>query len=350
MMKRAGPTAPRGIERVWWGTDALARAARVALLPLEAAYASAVAVRGVMYDAGLLRTQATALPTVSIGNLSVGGTGKTPIAAWVAKEFEGRGAQPAIVLRGYGADEPLVHSVLNPSVPVVVDADRVQGVARAAVLGADVAVLDDAFQHRRAGRAADVVLVSAERWSHSRRLLPAGPWREPLGALRRATLVIVTRKSSPAADAAAVATSLSAATGGGALAVVHLAVDALHDALRPGQPLPIATLRDAPVFAVAAIGDPTSFLRQLREVGATVRPAIFPDHYRFTAADALRLATAAGDGERIVCTLKDAVKLAPQWPREAPPFWYVSQRVVVERGGDAIAAVIEDVLRARSNP
>ena len=161
------------VERIWWGDDALARAARLALAPLEGAYRGVIALRGSLYDAGLLPARQTAVPAISVGNLSVGGTGKTPVAAFVASELRARGGKPAIVLRGYGGDEPLVHATLNPGVPVVVSPDRVAGVAEARVLGADVAVLDDAFQHRRAERWADVVLISADRWTDDRRLLPA---------------------------------------------------------------------------------------------------------------------------------------------------------------------------------
>jgi tetraacyldisaccharide 4'-kinase len=100
-------------------------------------------------------------------------------------------------LRGYGDDEPLVHRSLNRSIPVIVGADRLAAVERAAIDGADVAVLDDGFQHRGIARDVDIVLVSADQWAGGdARLLPAGPWREPLHAIRRATLVVVTCKAS----------------------------------------------------------------------------------------------------------------------------------------------------------
>src|SRR5690348_7442624 len=137
-----------------------------------------------------MTTHDPVLPTLSVGNVTVGGTGKTPVAAWIAAELIDRGARPAIVLRGYGDDEPLVHARLNPDVPVIVAPDRLEGIARAAASGADVAVLDDAFQHRRAQRTADIVLVSAERWTRTPRLLPAGPWRESLRALRRTSMIL----------------------------------------------------------------------------------------------------------------------------------------------------------------
>ena len=141
----------RAIERIW----AEDGPAAWALTPLSWIFSTAVAVKNVLYDIGLLRARKLALPAVSVGNLSVGGTGKTPVSAWVAAELARRGARPAIVLRGYGDDEVLVHRALNPGVPVIVDADRVRGAATAKAQGATVVVLDDAFQHRRAARDAD---------------------------------------------------------------------------------------------------------------------------------------------------------------------------------------------------
>src|SRR5690242_15793153 len=98
-----------------------------------------------LYDTGVFASHDPAIPAVSVGNVTVGGTGKTPVAAWIATELVERGARPAIVLRGYGDDEPLVHARLNPNVPVIVAADRVAGIAQARDTGATIAVLDDAF-------------------------------------------------------------------------------------------------------------------------------------------------------------------------------------------------------------
>jgi len=182
---------PRIVERLWYGDDPAARAARAALWPAERLFGAAVGLRDLLYDAGWLRTEPTAIPAISVGNLSVGGTGKTPVAAWIARGLADRGAQPAVVLSGYADDEPRVHRLLNPDVPVFAGADRVRAIADAAAAGARMAVLDDAFQHRRACRVADIVLVNADRFSGRARVLPAGPFRERLDALHRATLVVV---------------------------------------------------------------------------------------------------------------------------------------------------------------
>ena len=143
------------------------------------AYGAAMRARHGLYDSGALPSASPELPVLSIGNLTVGGTGKTPVAAWVAGQLRSR-SRPAILLRGYGGDEVHVHARLNPGIPVIANADRVAGVRQALAQGADVVVADDAFQHRQLRRTADVVLVSVEQMLRPRRLLPAGPWREPL--------------------------------------------------------------------------------------------------------------------------------------------------------------------------
>lgn len=337
------------VERVWYGDDAGARAARLALAPLELLYRGVVAARGALYAAGALRVHDTALPSVSVGNVSVGGTGKTPTAAWLAARLAELGAKPAIVLRGYGDDEPLVHRRLNPSVPVIVSADRVAGVLRAKAAGADVAVLDDAFQHRRARRTADIVLVSADGWSDHAHLLPAGPLREPLGALRRASLVIVTRKAASERDAEAVSAAVRAVAPAVPQAVVHLAPAELVS-LDGEDRQPLSELLGRRVRALAAIGDPRAFVRQLEGAGAQVRAEFRPDHHHFGDEEIAAFARSVAPEEIAVCTLKDAVKLADRWPAAGVRLWYVSQHVVVERGSDAVDVLIHALLRARTQP
>jgi tetraacyldisaccharide 4'-kinase len=317
------------------------------LAPASLLYRVGTGIHGALYRSGIRRARPLALPAISVGNLTVGGTGKTPIAAWIASALVRREAHPAIVMRGYGDDEPLVHERLNPEVPVVVTPDRVRGVERASTLGADVAVLDDAFQHRRAARNADLVLLSADRWASAPRLLPAGPWREPLSALRRASMVLITRKAASPATASAVADTIRHRFPGIAVGVAALMLQELRSAAGEST-MPLEALAGARTLAIVAIGDPSAFLRQLAATDATVRAAVFPDHHVYTHAEVARLAAMMAAGEIAVCTLKDAVKLAPHWPREAPPLWYVSQSVVVEEGRDALDALLTRVLAARS--
>ena len=344
-----GRDAANVVDRIWHGTDPVSRLARLALAPAAGLYRGIVAARGALYDLGVLPARRTVLPALSVGNLSVGGTGKTPVSAFIAARLRDRGGQPAIVLRGYGGDEPLVHATLNPDIPVVVSADRVAGVAKARVLGADVAVLDDAFHHRRADRWGDVVLVSADSWSAKQRLLPAGPWREPVRGLRRAALTIVTRKAATVGDAREVVAALKATVPNLATAIVWLAPGELHDA-RGTETRPLSEIAGKRLHVIAAIGDPGAFIRQLEMAGASsVTTSVFQDHYDFNVDDAARIALESGGAELVVCTLKDAVKLAPHWPAEAARLWYVSQHVSVEQGLETLDGLLDGLLAARSN-
>lgn len=342
-------------DRIWYGDDRAASAARAALTPLSFAFGVGASVREGLYDRGRARVHPLAIPAVSVGNLTVGGTGKTPMAAWCARRLADRGARPALVLRGVGDDETRVHELLNPDVPVIATADRVAGAMRARDAGADVAVLDDAFQHRRASRVVDLVLLAAEQSRLPPRVLPAGPYREGPAALRRASAVIVTRKSASRDEAETTLARVMSHVRGGAMpphALVQLVPDALHAWAAPATDAAadasVAALRGASVLAVSGIGNPHAFAQQLATVGAVVQAVAYPDHHRYTARDAESIARRAGRVDRVVCTLKDAVKLGPLWPRGAPTLWYVSQRVTVERGEELLHGLLERVLAART--
>jgi tetraacyldisaccharide 4'-kinase len=323
---------------VWESSSIGARLIRGALIPASWGYAGVVAARNAAYDRGWLRAHQLALPAISVGNLTVGGTGKTPVSAYIAARLAERGMKPAIVMRGYGNDETLVHARLNPEVPVVVAADRVRGALDARLASRDIVVLDDAFQHRRARRDADVVLLAAEL-AGPVRPLPAGPWREPLTSLARASLIVVTRKSASPVRARELflhVRRFAPAAGG---AIVHLAADRLV-AWGSGDVRELTAIRDQHVVAAAAVGDPRAFAAQLADAGARVELVARRDHHAYSAEDASALARRADGGAMIVCTLKDAVKLGPVWPREAPPLWYLSQRVVVESGSADLDGIL----------
>lgn len=334
------------VEQIWLGSGPGASAARLALRPLSAAFGLAVRARRALYDADILPSFEPDVPVVSVGNLTVGGTGKTPVSAYIAARLSAQ-ARTAVALRGYGSDEVEVHARLNPSVPVVVNADRVAAVREARARGAAIVVVDDGFQHRRLRATAHIVLLSVEQMGRPRRLLPAGPWREPLDAVRRADLVLLTRKSATQELSREVAR---------ALAPFPVPLGQVH--LRPGElrrldddaARPLSSLQGARVLAVSAIGEPESFHRQLRDAGATVVPATFRDHHEFSGEEIRALATRAaamGDAALVVCTLKDAVKLAPRWAGPGTP-WYLSQQLVLEQGEDHLSRLLERVLDSRA--
>lgn len=337
------------VERVWAGAGVPHRIARGALAPLALAFRGVMSVRNALYDLGVIETVVAAIPVISVGNLSVGGTGKTPMSSWIAEELLQLGERPAIVLRGYGDDEPLVHRLLNPGIPVIVSADRAAGVAEAAGNGSTIAVLDDAFQHRGVARSLDLVLVSAEDFTMRQRVLPAGPWRESLPALSRASATIITRKAATDAEVQVVTDAVRAVAPGLPIAVAAIELDALRS-LRNSDRLPLGTLAGRRILAIAAIAHPGPFIAQLEAVGAICTPRLFADHHPFSADDIASLAAQAGHHDVAVCTLKDAVKLDPRWPRAAAPAWYVSQRVVFREGGDVIRRMLDGVRATIGSP
>lgn len=343
---RDGTTRLRLIERIWRRDDALSRAARVALFPVEAGYRAVTSARTWMYDHEVLAIERSKIPAISIGNLSVGGTGKTPFAAWIASELSRRGHRPAVVLRGYGGDEVLVHERLNPEMPVIVDHRRANGIARAAQMGATVAVLDDAFQHRSAAREIDIALVAAEQWGTSHRLLPAGPWREPLSAIRRASLVVITRKTADPSRVSAVRDAIAREAPHVSQAVVRFSLGDLRSATDQSalRSLPLSSINGRSVAAIAGIADPDLFFEQLAAQGATLVAHSFPDHHRYSSDDIRGvLATHGARDALVVCTLKDAVKLAPIWPASAPSLWYVLQALDVESGVETLAEMLSRI-------
>jgi tetraacyldisaccharide 4'-kinase len=242
-----------------------------------------------------------------------------------------------------------VHQRLNPEALVIVGADRVRAVQLARAKGADCAVLDDAYQHRRIRRRENWLLVAAERWEPVQRCLPAGPLREPATGIARATLIIVTRKTAARESAERITKRLASATAGTPLAIVHLAPNAIVN-VRDGTTRTIHALRLVRVMAVAAVGAPDAFFAQLRSAGAiVVHEAAFRDHHAYDAGDVAELMRRGREYDMVICTLKDAVKLAPLWPREGPGLWYVSQGAEVEYGGAALDASLNTILAARAS-
>ncbi|MCC7000769.1 MAG: tetraacyldisaccharide 4'-kinase [Gemmatimonadaceae bacterium] len=333
----------RQIETIWERDGA----GSAVLTPLSWLYALGTAARNAAYDLGVLPTHALGAPALSVGNLTVGGTGKTPMSAWFARELLARGRRPGILLRGYGDDEPLVHRRLVPDAVVVADVDRVRGARAAAAQGATAFVLDDGFQHRRARRDLDVVLVAAEQ-AAAHRVLPAGPLREFPVALRRAQLLVITRKSATADEAERAAVRWAAAAPDIAVAIAALVPGGVVR-VNGGATEPLATLAGRDLLAISAIGNPAAFEAQLRAAGAGVQSAAYGDHHAFTRADAEALARRLGPSVMPVCTLKDAVKLEGVWPAQAPPLWYLSQTVAIEVGGGVLSGLLDRLVAVQSS-
>lgn len=338
MVSAAGPRTV--VDRLWHGTGTGARVARGALLPVAGLWAGGMALRSLPYRLGLRRAHHCGVPTIAIGNLTVGGTGKTPLASWMAAWCLGRGLHPGIVLRGYrGGDEALVHRERTPGAVVITNPDRRRGAHEAIRAGAQLVILDDAFQRLDIARELNVVILSAEQGEAPRWRLPAGPWREGLWALRRADLVVILRKSVPAPAAQAMAEAVQRQHAR-PVAVGHLGLGALAG-LHSGRLEPVGWLSGRRVVAASGIGHPASFHAQLAAAGATVEPHPWPDHHLFSAAEAADLASRAGPDGRVVITQKDAVKLRGVWPAGAPEPAVALLELSWEIGADTVLRALE---------
>lgn len=331
----------------WWRGEggAAGRALDLLLWPAEGLFRAGVVARNRAFDSGLLRVERAPIPVVSVGNIGVGGAGKTPFAAWTAGRLAALGARPGVVLRGYGADELLVHREINPSVPVFTARRRLEGVREAAEYGCGVAVLDDAFQHRRLSRDLDLVLLGVDGWQGRVRLLPRGGWREGLGALARADLVVVTRKAASEGAARELEQRLRARVPAERVVRCRLAptgLARLASGAAAEAPLRLEALAGKHVLAATSLADPAPFVRQLEAAGAVVELAAFPDHHAFTAAEAAGLVRRAGD-RPLLLTRKEAVKLRELLPAETEA-WMVEQEVVIESNSEALDAALRGVI------
>jgi tetraacyldisaccharide 4'-kinase len=332
----------RVVRWLWTSRRPDARLVRLALLPAAALWRGAMGARETAYRKGWLTVHDLPLPSVAIGNLTVGGSGKTPIATWTAQYYVSRGLVPGILLRGYGGDEVLVHQHAVPEAQVVADPDRVAGAERALARGAQVLVLDDAYQRLDIHRDLNIAVVSAETTRAVGWPLPAGPWREGLRALGRAHAVVVTRKRATREAAAKLAGELRHRVAG-PVAVAHLGLQYVEGMLS-GRKHPASALAGKRVVAASGIADPDAFVAQTKATGAAVQVATWKDHHDYRDEDVAWLAHAARRADHVVITQKDAVKLRNRWPTTIPEPLVAVLDLQWEEGGDSIAAALDAVV------
>lgn len=296
----------------------LAWAARAALWWARLPYAAAVGVRNWRFDRNPARAGRVPVPVVCVGNLTLGGTGKTVAAEYVAAAYRDLGRQVALVSRGYGSaggpnDEAMVLEENLPDVPHLQGADRV-AVATAAVeeLEADLVVLDDGFQHRRLHRDLDVVLLDATRPVDREYLFPRGTLREPVGALERAGFALFTRCDQATAGEVGRQRAwladrfpqLPHAT------TVHAPVGLIG----PDGAEGVGGVHGRTVAVFSGIGHPSAFVRTVEQLGAAVTASReFPDHHPYSREDVAGLnrwaAALPPEVDTVLTTQKDWVKL-----------------------------------------
>ena len=283
-------------------------------------YAAIIWGRNQAYDRGWKKTSKAMVPVVSVGNLTAGGTGKSPTVAMLARWFRDRGTRVAILSRGYGSmidgrnDEAKELEVLLPDVPHLQSPDRVaSAIIATEELEMQVLLLDDGFQHRKIHRDLEIVLLDAREPFGFGHLLPRGLLREPLISLRRADLVMATRADQVDSQTLAeIRTRVQRYNPKAAW------LEAEHHPVRlrnsEGETLPVDWLRDKNTLAVSGLGNPNGFIQTLRSCGANVIDSLaFPDHHSYSGMDIEEINRRATQNEieceAILCTGKDLAKI-----------------------------------------
>lgn len=369
-------------------TDVGARLLRGGLRLASWGYGAVMGLRNAAYDREWLRTLRVDVPVISLGNITTGGTGKTPLAAWLANWFVEAGQTPGLLSRGYhslakatslaeretrvGNDEKLVLDRLCPDVPHLQQRDRVLAAQRlVSEHGCRTLILDDGFQHRRLHRDLDLVLIDAlQPWGYGH-LLPRGLLREQLSALRRADLVLVTRADQISSEQRGRLLDQLARIRGTDESVEIAFVPRRLIGLQ-GEDLPLEAIPGRTVFAFCGIGNPQGFVRTVnslekgpsrsvslstqvrlsesigesRDAALASRVRVFADHHHYTDRDLDVVAEAASRtrAEIVLTTLKDFVKLRPQaW--HGPPLYAVDIGVEFLSGRSLLESRLQQLAR-----
>lgn len=315
------------------------------LVPFCWLYSAVVTCRTYLYQSGLLHAYPVPAPVIIIGNITVGGTGKTPLTIWLAKALKERGFSPGIISRGYRGNvgsTPVVASPdSNPDIvgdeaillaaesgcPVVVHPERVAAATKAIGIGADVIIADDGLQHYRLARDFEIAVIDGHRGFGNGRLLPAGPLREKPARLDAVDKVVVQRKAKQPRQ------------------VLRRSSDRrpVYFDLKPtsirrldgSETCDLANFAGRQVHAVAGIGNPDRFFQLLESFGMIVKRHPLPDHAKISPGD-----ISFGDDIAVVMTGKDAVKC--RFP-EAGQCWCVDVDVEFEGGeGDMLLSLVLD--------
>ena len=334
-------------------------AARLGLLPLSSVFAAVSALRRGAYRSGIFSRAALPVPVIVVGNLSVGGTGKTPCVLWLVQALTARGWHPGIVTRGYGGATRTPHMVTSSSDPAVVGDEPVLLARRSGVAvcagrnrvaagryllaqssgqSVDIIVSDDGLQHYALHRDAEIVVIDATRGFGNGSLLPAGPLRESPGRLRGVTAVVLNGVADT--DASAMREVLRASAPQLLLIAMQMRGSDVRPVCGDGAAQTLAAFAGRTVHAVAGIGNPQRFFSLLRAAGLTIVEHAFPDHHAWQPGD-----LAFADASPVLMTGKDAVKCSGF--ADARLFAVAVDAVLAEADAAALFARILPLLRSQ---
>jgi len=283
------------------------------LYVISFAYAAGLAARKLLYRSGIFKSEKVPLKIISVGNLTLGGTGKTPFVMMLVNILDSDlGKRPSVLIRGYGWDEQTLLKRRLADTPILVGEDRAHSAHKAIKLyGSDTAVLDDGFQHWELARDLDIVLVDSRNPFGNGHLFPRGILREPKDALRRASVVVFTKVDGPGQDLKALKEELKSINGSLVfLEASHRPVH-IYDLKERKEHKP-DFLKGKRVILLSSIGDPGYFAGTARALGADIAEhIIFADHHNYSQSDALRIVKRCDERkfDFILTTEKDEVKL-----------------------------------------
>lgn len=342
---------------------------RFSLRVISQGYKAVVILRNFLYSRGWLKTYHANAIVISVGNITTGGTGKTPFVVWLCKFLQQKKIRCAILTRGYKAtqdqdDEPAILTKMCPQAKVIVNPDRVVGANEAVnKFDAKVLIMDDGFQHRRLARDFDIITIDATRPFGYGKLMPAGLLREPVNSLKRADVIVITRSDQ--------------VTGEGLVDLEKkllsinnnmIIVKAIHSPVctktADNKEINIKELKNKKIFAFCGIGNPDAFLNTIKDFGANPAGAkVYDDHYHYANKDIADICKKAMNlkADLILTTQKDWSKIIGNFrfrqtdggqvsisDFQSPiPFAYLAVELKIISGEDRITSLIKDCLTGK---
>jgi len=346
--------------------DLSARLLRVLTLPASWLFAVLARLRLALFALGIKRQERVDCPVICVGNLSTGGTGKTPMVVWLAQHLIAQGHTPGILSRGYraasieeasdqrGNDEARMLAELLPNTLHIENPDRVAGAHSLIEQGCDVVLLDDGFSHLRLARDLDILLFDALCPFGYGHMLPRGMLREPRKSSKRAGFSVITRSDQINESALAKLQAQLAKLGQTQIALAQHAPSELLSLSDPSERLDLSELQGKRVAQLCAIGNPQGFAATLQASGAeVVSAALLPDHFSYNDAwlkrdwPSIAALAQAANAELIVTTQKDAVKLRGRLAHEVLPAYELRIAMQLDPAGEAaLKAKVIDTIEA----